>query len=414
MDLIIRNALVHRNSQMECVDIGVQGGKIVAIGKNLAAEGETYDAGNRLVCGGLVETHIHLDKAYLIEQCPALPGRDINPVPYTSSIKPKLSTEEVYDRAERALKECLMRGTTHIRTHVEVDPVIGMRGFDAIEKLKAAYHWAADIQLCVFPQDGLTNLPGTEELLIQGLRRGANLIGAAPRYDTDAKGQILRIFELAREFDVDIDMHLDVGPTADHLDVYDVIELTKQHGLGGRVTVGHMAKLSLLPPSELEKVGTRLADAGINVTVLPATDLFLMGRKHDHAIPRGVPDANFLAKCGVNCSISSNNIMNPSTPYGDCSLIRIANLHANVLQVAQPQELTDCFHMITDRSARILNLRNYGVAVGNPADIVVIDAPSPEKAVAEIRQPVAVFKRGKRTVAWDLPRLLRPANAGMN
>ncbi len=409
MDLIIRNALIPHDAQTECVDIGVKDGKIVAIEKDLKAEGEAYDANHRLVCGGLVETHIHLDKAYLIEQCPALPGRDISPVPYTSSIKPKLSTEEVYGRAERALRECLMRGTTHIRTHVEVDPVIGMRGFDAIEKLKADYQWAADIQICVFPQDGLTNLPGTEELIVQGLRRGANLIGAAPRYDTDAKAQILRIFELAREFDVDIDMHLDVGPTADHLDVYDVIELTKRHGLGGRVTVGHMAKLSLLPPAELEKVGARLADAGINVTVLPATDLFLMGRKHDHAVHRGVADANFLLQCGVNCSISSNNIMNPSTPYGDCSLIRIANLQANVLQVALPDELAECFHMITDRSARILNLRNYGVEVGNPADIVVIDAPSPEKAVAEIRQPVAVFKRGRRTVAWDLPQLLQPS-----
>jgi cytosine/creatinine deaminase len=411
MDLIIRNALVPCDAWTECVDIGIQDGMIVAIEKGLAAEGEAYNAGHRLVCGGLVETHIHLDKAYLIEQCPALPGRDISPVPYTSSIKPKLSTEEVYGRAERALKECLMRGTTHIRTHVEVDPVIGMRGFDAIEKLKADYRWAADIQICVFPQDGLTNLPGTEELIVQGLRRGANLIGAAPRYDTDAKAQILRIFELAREFDVDIDMHLDVGPTADHLDIYDVIELTKRHGLGGRVTVGHMAKLSLLPPAELEKVGARLADAGINVTVLPATDLFLMGRKHDHAVHRGVADANFLVKCGVNCSISSNNIMNPSTPYGDCSLIRIANLQANVLQVALPHELAECFHMITDRSARILNIGNYGVEVGNPADIVVIDAPSPEKAVAEIRQPVAVFKRGRRTVAWDLPQLLQPASA---
>jgi cytosine/creatinine deaminase len=411
MDLIIRNALIARGEQTECVDIGIDGGTIVAIENKLSAEGESYDAGRRLVCGGLVETHIHLDKAYLIEQCPALPGRDINPVPYTSSIKPKLSEDEIYGRAERALKECLMRGTTHIRTHVEVDPVIGMRGFDAIARLAADYRWAADIQMCVFPQDGLTNLPGTEELLIQGLRRGATVIGAAPRYDPDARAQIVRIFALAREFDVDIDMHLDVGPTAEHLDVYDVIELTERYRLCGRVTVGHMAKLSLLPPAELKKVGARLADAGINVTALPATDLFLMGRKHDHAVPRGVPDANFLVACGVNCSISSNNIMNPSTPYGDCSLIRIANLYANVAQVAQPHELTDCFHMITDRSARILNLRNYGVEIGNPADIVVIDAPSPEKAIAEIRQPVAVFKRGKRTVTWDLPQLLSPVSA---
>ena len=69
------------------------------------------------------------------------------------------------------------------------------------------------------------------------------------------------------------------------------------------------------------------------MTVLPATDLFLMGRDQDHAVRRGVADANLLIEHGVNCSISSNNILNPFTPLGDCSLIRMANLHANVLQV---------------------------------------------------------------------------------
>jgi len=118
------------------------------------------------------------------------------------------------------------------------------------------------------------------------------------------RGQILRIFELARANSMsDVDMHLDVGPTAEHLDVYDVIELTKRHGLGGRVTVGHMAKLSLLPPAELEKVGAQLADAGINVTVLAGYRPFPDGPEAwIMRVPRGVPDANVLVKCGVNCS----------------------------------------------------------------------------------------------------------------
>jgi cytosine deaminase len=80
-----------------------------------------------------------------------------------------------------------------------------------------------------------------------------------------------------------------------------------------------------------------------------------MGRNHDHAVPRGVADANFLLAHGVNCSLSSNNVLNPATPFGDCSLIRIANLQANVLQVSQPSDLCDCFDMISSRSARLLN-----------------------------------------------------------
>jgi len=407
MDLIVRRAQLTDRPPGQHLDIGIDGGRIVAIEPNLAAEGATYDAAGRLVCGGLVETHIHLDKAHLLDRRPAQAGRNINPVPYTSAIKPEISKEDVYVRAESALRECILRGTTHIRTQVEIDPLIGMRGFDAIENLADDYRWAVDLQICIFPQDGLTNVPGTQELLVEGLRRGARVIGAAPRYDTDGSEQIRRIFKLAREFDADIDMHLDVGPSAEHLDVYQVIELTEQYRLGGRVTVGHMAKLSLLPPDELEQTARRLADAGVNVTVLPATDLFLMGRTHNHAVPRGVADANFLLEHGVNCSLSTNNVMNPSTPYGDCSLIRLANLHANVLQVAIPHELCDCFEMITTRSARILSLADYGVAVGHPADLVVIDAASPDQAVAQVRHPVAAFKRGRQTMSWEPAKLLQ-------
>ena len=295
-----------------------------------------------------------------------------------------------------------------MRTHVEVDPRIGLKGFDAIRRLKADYAWAIDLQICVFPQEGLTNYPGTDALLVEALRRGAKVIGAAPRYDTDHAGQIERVFALAREFDVDIDMHLDFGNTPEAPDIPLVLELTEKYRLGGRVAVGHMTKLSVMPPAHVAALARRLADAGIAVTVLPATDLFLMGRDRDHSVVRGVADANVLCEHGVNCSISSNNVLNPATPYGDCSLIRMANLHANVLQVATRERLRECFHMISQRSARLLNLADYGLAPGQPADIVIIDAETPEQAVAEIRQPVAVFKRGRRTVTWPTPELHLP------
>ena len=218
-----------------------------------------------------------------------------------------------------------------------------MRGFEGVQSLIADYRWAIDIEICVFPQDGLTNYPGTDELLVEALKRGAKVVGGAPRYDTDHAGQIRRIFELAREFDVDIDIHLDVGNTPEEMDIHLVCELTEQYRRGGRVVVGHMAKLSTMPPGEVAALARRLADTGIAVTVLPLTDLFVMGRDQDHNVRRGVADANFLVEHGVNCSLSTNNVLNPVTPYGDCSLIRMANLHANVLQIGQPAQLRECF-----------------------------------------------------------------------
>ena len=224
------------------------------------------------------------------------------------------------------------------------------------------------------------------------------MIGAAPNYDPDKAGQIRRIFELAREYDADIDMHLDSGNSPADMDIHLVCELTEKYGLGGRVAVGHGCKYSTLPPPDLRQLAAKIADAGVAVTVLPATDLFMMGRDQDHSIQRGVADANVLVENGVNCSISSNNILNPFTPLGDGNLIRMANLQANVCQIGEARRLRECFAHADRRSARLMNLKDYGIAVGNPADIVVFDATTPEQAVAEVKAPLVAFKRGVRTV----------------
>ena len=412
MDLIIRNARLADRLSGELSDIGVSDGRIVAIDRALAADAEIYDAEGRLACPGLIESHIHLDKSRIMERCAPQERAQLSPIKGVAPLKKSMTIEDIRDRAERTLEQCIRHGTTRMRTQVEVDPGIGMRGFDAVTSLIEDYKWAIDIEICVFPQEGLTNYPGTDDLLVEGLKRGAKVVGGAPRYDTDPSGQIERIFALAREFDVDIDMHLDVGNTPDAMDIDLVRRLTQKYKRGGRVVVGHMAKLSLLPPDRVAPLARDLASAGIAVTVLPATDLFLMGRDQDHSVRRGVADANLLMEHGVDCSLSSNNILNPATPYGDCSLIRVANLYANVIQLDRAAQLRECFRMMTDRSARLLNFKEYGFAVGHPADVVIIDAQSPEQVIAEISQPIAVFKWGKQTVLWDPPKLLRPRSLG--
>src|SRR5262249_1489417 len=161
------------------------------------ADAEIYDAQGRLACPGLIETHIHIDKSRIIDRCAPQPRKELSPVKGVTPLKPAMTVEDVYARASRTLVQCILNGTTRMRTPVEVDPGIGMRGFDAVEALIADYRWAIDIEICVFPQEGLTNYPGTDELLVQGLKRGAPVVGGAPRYDTDRPGQIERIFALA-------------------------------------------------------------------------------------------------------------------------------------------------------------------------------------------------------------------------
>jgi cytosine/creatinine deaminase len=395
MDLVIRNARLSGNAP---IDIGIQAGKIVAIETDLTSDAPAYDAGGHLACAGLVETHIHLDKTRIIDRCPPEDGRNANAVPRVAAVKHTFTEEDVYRRASTTLENCIKHGTTRMRTHVELDAGVEMRSFDALEKLRRDYAWAIDIELCVFPQEGLTNNKRSGELLVEALKRGARVIGAAPNYDPDKNGQIRQIFDLAREYDTDIDMHLDSGNSPADMDIHLVCELTKKYGLGGRVAVGHGCKYSTLPPADLLTLAAEIADAGVAVTVLPATDLYMMGRDQDHSIQRGVANANVLVENGVNCSISSNNILNPFTPVGDGNLIRIANLQANVCQIGEAHRLRECFAMLTDRSARLMNLKDYGISVGNPADIVIFDATTQEETIAEVRGPLVVFKRGIRTV----------------
>ncbi|MCX7381224.1 MAG: amidohydrolase family protein [Alphaproteobacteria bacterium] len=408
MDFVVRNARLACDP-VNKVDIGVRDGKIAFIGSGIATDSpRVFDADGCLVCAGFCETHIHLEKSRILERCAPEDGRNAMAVKRVSEVKHTFTVEDVVARARQTLERCIENGATRMRAHVEVDPLVGLRGFEGVQHLAREYAWAIDIEICVFPQEGLTNNPGTDELMVEALKRGARVIGAAPGYDTDHAAQIRRIFHLAHEFDVDIDMHLDFGNTPDEMDIPLVCDLTEQYHFGGRVTVGHMTRLSTMKLDDLKAMATRIANAGVAVTVLPATELFLMGRDQTDNVRRGLADVNLLAEHGVNCSLSTNNVLNPFTPMGDCSLIRMANLQANCCQIGTGSGMRELFSMLTDRSARLMNLKDYGTAVGHPADFVVIDATTPEQAVAELRLPLAVFKRGHLTVTRTRPTIHRP------
>ncbi len=407
MDLIVRNTRLACDTPP--VDIGVAAGRIVAIGPNLHAEArEVFDAGGCLACAGLCETHIHLEKSRIMAQCAAEDGRAANAMARVSAAKLAMRPEDIAARARATLERCIENGTTRMRAQVEVDAKIGLRGYEAVKQLARDYAWAIDIEICVFPQEGLTNNPRSAALMREVLRDGVRAVGAAPDFDPDPAGQIRMVFDMAREFDVEIDLHLDNGNTAERMDIIQVCDLTGQYGWGERVAVGHMCKLSVLPPEALRPLARRIADAGVAVTVLPATDLFMMGRDQTHSVRRGVADVAVMAECGVCCSLSTNNVLNPFTPYGDGSLVRMANLQANINQLSRDEDLAALFAMLTDNSARLMNLPDYGLKIGNPADIVIMDASSPAQIVAELRPPLAAFKRGVRTLSRPRPILHPP------
>jgi len=407
LDLVLRNArLLGREGAT--LDIGVANGTIGEIAPRIASDAPQEDAAGRLVMPGFVETHIHLDKSCILDRCASKDGTLQEAITQVARAKRDFTEDDIYARGRRTLEKAISHGTTRMRTHVEVDPRIGLKSFEAVRRLKRDYAWAIDLEICVFPQEGLLNDPGTEELLIAACEAGADLIGGCPYTDSDPHGQIARIFGLAQRFDLDIDFHLDFDLDASHMNLGEVCRQTTAHRYGGRVAVGHVTKLSALLGEKLDETARQLADAGVAVTVLPATDLFLMGRGHDHNVPRGVTPAHRMVAHGVTCSVATNNVLNPFTPFGDCSLVRMANLYANIAQAGTPRELAACFDLVTSLPAKLMNLTDYGIAVGNPADLVVLDNIGPGEAVAEISPPLLGFKRGRRSFVRASPILFPP------
>jgi cytosine deaminase len=404
-DLILRRARVGSGKPTP-VDIGIVGGRIAEIAPTIQAEAPEKDLAGKFVVPGFVETHIHLDKSCILDRCTSKQGTLAEAIAEVAAAKRAFTEEDIFERARRTLEKSILQGTMRMRTHAEVDPRIGLKGFHAIKRLQKEYRSAIDIEICVFPQEGLLNDPGTEELLIAACQQGADLIGGCPYTDIDPHGHIARIFEIARRFDRDIDFHLDFDLDPSQMTLYEVCRLTRAFGWGGRVAIGHVTKLSAVGGERFAEIARQLADAGVAVTVLPSTDLYLMGRDRDCDIPRGVTPAHRLLDHGVTCSLATNNVLNPFTPFGDCSLVRIANLYANIAQIGRSTDMLSCLDMVTKLPAKIMNLKDYGIVVGNPADLVVLDCSDPTSAIAELARPLFGLKRGRQTFICPPARLL--------
>jgi cytosine/creatinine deaminase len=242
LEFILRHACIGAH-ELRTIDIGVAGGRIVEIAARIDADALSEDIDGRFVVAGFVETHIHLDKSCILDRCVLREGTLAEAIAAVAAAKRVFTEEDVYERGRRTLEKAILQGTMRMRTHVEVDPRVGLRGFQAIRRLKRNYAWAIDLEICVFPQEGLLNDPGTEELLIEACEQGADLIGGCPYTDTDPHGHIARIFAIAQKFDCDIDFHLDfdLDPSRTNLD--EVCRKAQQFGWGGRVAVGHVTKL---------------------------------------------------------------------------------------------------------------------------------------------------------------------------
>jgi cytosine deaminase len=400
LDLLLRRCRLPDGE--EPVDVGIEEGHIVGTLTTPGAAGETIDVGGRLVTPGLVEAHIHLDKALLADRVRAAAGTLDEAIRVTAEAKRGFTVDDIQARARRVLDLAVAHGTTAMRTHVEVDRIVELMGMEAILPLRQEYARALELQVCAFAQEGIVRAPGTEGLLRRALGMGADLVGGCPDNDTDALQHIDIVFALAEAFDRDVDFHVDFSDEPEHLHIHEIVRQTRRRGWHGRVSVGHLTEVAALPAWDQDAIVADIAAAGIGVICLPATDLYLMGRHDEMNVRRGLTPLRRLLAAGVPVALASNNIGNPFTPVGTADLAHMAFLAAVAAHMGTMQHLRQLLAMITSHPARILRLPEYGLSPGCRADLVVWDCERVEDVAASLPARILVVKNGRVTVTSEL------------
>jgi len=397
MDILIKKAKLQEGQELK--DIAIKDGKIVAIENHIDADAaRVIEANGKVLIPGLVESHIHLDKALIADRLPNKSGTLQEALSVTAQLKPTFTKEDIIDRAERTLEMLIMNGTTNIRTHSEFDPSQGMTGFEVVMGLKEKYKDLVDMQVVAFPQEGILKAPGTEEMMYQAMEMGADVVGGIPYNDTPWDKHIDLVFEIAKKYNKPIDFHQDFKDNADGITIEYVCDKTIAEGYVGRVSVGHLTALGALPKERLEPIIKKMAEAQISVMSLPATDLHLGGRHDEYNVRRTLTPVRALRDGGVNMCIGTNNIRNPFTPYGTGDVIQTAMLAIPTAHLGGAADLPTVLPMITTNPAKALGLDDYGIEVGKKANLVLLDTESVTNAVIDLPTRLFVIKSGKVTV----------------
>ncbi|WP_434287066.1 amidohydrolase family protein [Celeribacter sp. SCSIO 80788] len=369
---------------------------IAAIGmaSDMPADVPRHHAQGALLSPGFTDAHIHLDKAMILGSCPICEGTLAEAVRLTAAAKRAFTEDDVYARGAAVLEMAVRAGTQRMRSFVEVDPRAGLRSFKALKRLKTDWADLVELQLCVFIQEGLTQDMDTLPLVEEALASGGDLIGGCPYTDADPVAHVGLVFDLAETYGVDVDFHADFDLDPEGSILPEIIAQTVKRGWQGRVVIGHATKFAGFTPERRADLAQQMAEAGIGLVVLPATDSFLNGDKGHPLRPRGLAPALDIAGHGTSVALATNNVQNPFTPFGDASLLRMGNYYANIDQLASDADMQTVFGMITDSPARMIRLDAPAPAVGAPADFVLIDAPSYAGAIRSAARVTGVVRGG--------------------
>jgi cytosine deaminase len=359
-------------------------GRIARISPSVGAAGvEEWHLDGRLILPGLVDLHQHLDKTRTVRLTANPAGTLSGAVEGFRAYALRTTHQDILMRARQTVDACLMRGTVAIRTHANVDRDWGLRAVEALAELREAVRDRIRIEVVAFLTSSGLHAPPSEALRLveSALDAGADVVGGAPALAADPLATIDMLFDLASRRGRRLDLHIDesLDPAERHL-AYVALR-AREYGMAERVVVGHCCSLSAMMPEMAMPIVRAVAEAGVGVVTMPASNLFLQGRDAPRLPPRGLTRVRDLLAAGVRVACAWDNIQDPFNPVGTGDLLEVSRW--TFLAAHLPWEMSShLYAMVSTVPAGLMGLEpDFGVREGAFADLMIVDAADPLDAV---------------------------------
>jgi cytosine deaminase len=395
-DLILKNA--NLPDGRTGVDIACKNSKIIEIGPKLPIlAAEEIDCNGMLVSPPFVDSHFHMD-ATLSLGLPRMneSGTLLEGIALWGELKPILTIEAVIERALRYCDLAISKGLLAIRTHVDVcdDRLLAVDALLEVKKQIAPY---IDLQLVAFPQDGYLRSPTAKQNVIRALDKGVDVVGGIPHFErtmADGAQSIIELCEMAAKRGLRVDMHCDEtdDPLSRHIEM--LAYETQRLGLQGRVAGSHLTSMHSMDNYYVSKLIALMTEAEVSVIANPLINITLQGRHDTYPKRRGMTRVPELRKAGLTVAFGHDCVMDPWYSMGSGDMLEVASMGLHVAQMTSRDDIRACFDAVTTEPAKIMGLEGYGIAVGNNADFVVLQARDTIEAIRLRANRLYVIRRG--------------------
>lgn len=393
MDILIRNARLR--GQENPTDIAIDNGKIVEIAEKITANAnKTIDAGGNLTTESFCNPHLHLCKVYtlLMMDEAALKsyhgedmGAAMTAIEQAAKIKEQYNAKWIIENVRKALKLALRYGNTHIRAFADVDSKAKLEGIKALLMAKQEFKGLVDLQVVAFPQDGVVREPGTVELIEAAMKMGADVVGGIPWIEytiPDERLHIEAMFKIAQKYSADISMLVDDAGDAGLKTLEMLAVKTIKEQWFGKVLAHHARAMSLYPMPYFKKLAGLLKQAQMGIVSDP------------HTGPLHARVKELLAE-KVLTVFGQDDVVDAYYPFGRNHMLEVAFLNVHLLWMTTFSEMEKIYDMITIDAARAMNVKNFGLRVGNAAHLVVLNAKTIHEAIQYHEEPLHVISHGK-------------------